>query len=68
MLFIRQWLGKILKLRTVPRAGFKGFQGKQKHFKGFQGLIQGPIKFKGNSRVFKGSRARLATMIIYMMN
>ena len=44
ILFIRQWLGKILKLRTVPRAGFKGFQG-------IFFLLKGNRTF---SRAFKG--------------
>ena len=66
------WLEKSLKfphhnlLKCTPHGWrwIKGisrdifsYQGKQNFFKGFQGVIQGPVKFKGNSMVFKGSRA-----------
>ena len=55
-------VGKNLKLRTVPRSGFKGFQGVLFLLKGNRKIsriiIQGPIKFKS----FEGFKGSVATM------
>ena len=46
-----------MELRAVPTGISRGMfssQGEQKIFKGFQGMIQASIKFKGDSRGIQG--------------